>query len=133
MLLVLMCASARRPLCLMEISTTSRTCRANLCDSHQPTSSKASCTGSPTGRTKVRHFQLTQADLLLKTPFIQTEEVLLTYPANWWSVDGARLAYLSINNSATPLMEIPHFIGGLYPSNVLYHYPKVKTGVTLHH
>ncbi|TNN57217.1 Inactive dipeptidyl peptidase 10 [Liparis tanakae] len=30
------------------------------------------------------------------------EEVLLTYVAHWWSVDGARLAYLSINNSATP-------------------------------
>uniref|UniRef100_A0A3B3DWN8 Inactive dipeptidyl peptidase 10-like n=1 Tax=Oryzias melastigma TaxID=30732 RepID=A0A3B3DWN8_ORYME len=57
------------------------------------------------------------------------EEVLLTYPANWWSVDGARLAYLSINNSATPLMEIPHFIGGLYPSNVLYHYPKAGSSI----
>uniref|UniRef100_H2ML62 Inactive dipeptidyl peptidase 10-like n=1 Tax=Oryzias latipes TaxID=8090 RepID=H2ML62_ORYLA len=57
------------------------------------------------------------------------EEVLLTYPANWWSVDGARLAYLSINNSATPMMEIPHFIGGLYPSNVLYHYPKAGSSI----
>ncbi|KAG7221714.1 hypothetical protein INR49_000081 [Caranx melampygus] len=46
------------------------------------------------------------------------EEVLLTYDAHWWSMDGARLAYLSINNSATPVMEIPHFLGGLYPSNV---------------
>lgn len=51
--------------------------------------------------------------------------MLLTYVAHWWSVDGARLAYLSINNSATPVMEIPHFLGGLYPSNVVFPYPKV--------
>lgn len=50
----------------------------------------------------------------------------MTYVAHWWSMDGARLAYLTINNSATPVMEIPHFLGGLYPSNVLFPYPKVK-------
>ena len=50
---------------------------------------------------------------------LSTEEILLSYPAHWWSADGARLAYLTINNSATPLMDIPHFLGGLYPSNVL--------------
>lgn len=49
----------------------------------------------------------------------------MTYVAHWWSVDGARLAYLSINNSATPVMEIPHFLGGLYPSNIVFPYPKV--------
>lgn len=58
--------------------------------------------------------------------FIKTEEVLLTYVAHWWSMDGARLAYLTVNNSATPVMEIPHFLGGLYPSNVVFPYPKVK-------
>ncbi|XP_051947869.1 inactive dipeptidyl peptidase 10-like isoform X1 [Xyrauchen texanus] len=52
------------------------------------------------------------------------EEILLKYPALWWAKDGARLAYLSINNSATPFMEIPHFLSGIYPSNVLYPYPK---------
>lgn len=50
----------------------------------------------------------------------------MTYVAHWWSMDGARLAYLTINNSATPVMEIPHFLGGLYPSNVVFPYPKVK-------
>lgn len=50
----------------------------------------------------------------------------MTYVAHWWSMDGARLAYLTINNSATPVMEIPHFLGGLYPSNVNFPYPKVK-------
>lgn len=49
----------------------------------------------------------------------------MTYVAHWWSVDGARLAYLSINNSATPVMEIPHFLGSLYPSNMVFPYPKV--------
>lgn len=56
-----------------------------------------------------------------------TEEVLLTYPAHWWSGDGARLAYLTINNSATPFMEITHFLGGAYPSNMFYPYPKVSS------
>ncbi|KAM8864039.1 inactive dipeptidyl peptidase 10 isoform 1-T1 [Spinachia spinachia] len=57
------------------------------------------------------------------------EEVLLTYVAHWWSDDGARLAYLAINNSATPAMEIPHFLGGLYPSNVLFPYPKAGSSI----
>ncbi|XP_065141451.1 inactive dipeptidyl peptidase 10 isoform X2 [Paramisgurnus dabryanus] len=57
------------------------------------------------------------------------EEVLLKYPALWWAKDGARLAYLSINNSATPIMEIPYFLGGIYPSNVLYPYPKAGSRI----
>ncbi|XP_028265552.1 inactive dipeptidyl peptidase 10 [Parambassis ranga] len=57
------------------------------------------------------------------------EEILLTYAAHWWSMDGARLAYLSINNSATPVMEIPHFLGGLYPSNMLFPYPKAGSNI----
>eukprot|EP00064_Thunnus_orientalis_P005747 superscaffoldBa00000576_g5761 len=57
------------------------------------------------------------------------EEVLLTYVAHWWSMDGARLAYLTINNSATPVMEIPHFLGGLYPSNVFFPYPKAGSSI----
>ncbi|XP_076840196.1 inactive dipeptidyl peptidase 10 [Brachyhypopomus gauderio] len=59
------------------------------------------------------------------------EEVLLKYPAHWWSNDGARLAYLKINNTATPLMEIPHFLGGTYPSTMLYHYPKAGSSIPL--
>ncbi|CAB1329972.1 unnamed protein product [Coregonus sp. 'balchen'] len=58
-----------------------------------------------------------------------TKEVLLTYPAYWWSKDGARLAYLTINNSATPQMEIPHFLGGVYPSNVFFPYPKAGSTI----
>lgn len=59
-------------------------------------------------------------------PLLPTEEVLLTYVAHWWSTDGARLAYLTINNSVTPVVEIPHFLGGLYPTNMVFPYPKVK-------
>ncbi|XP_037121626.1 inactive dipeptidyl peptidase 10 isoform X1 [Syngnathus acus] len=57
------------------------------------------------------------------------EEVLLSYVAHWWSMDGARLAYLSINNSATPLVEIPQFLGGLYPSNLIFPYPKAGSNI----
>ncbi|XP_061645980.1 inactive dipeptidyl peptidase 10 isoform X1 [Phyllopteryx taeniolatus] len=57
------------------------------------------------------------------------EEVLLCYSAHWWSMDGARMAYLSINNSATPLVEIPKFLGGLYPSNVIFPYPKAGSKI----
>ncbi|XP_056444036.1 inactive dipeptidyl peptidase 10 isoform X2 [Gadus chalcogrammus] len=57
------------------------------------------------------------------------EEVLLSYAAHWWSVDGARLAYLTVNNSATPLMEIPLFLGNIYPSNRLYPYPKAGSSI----
>ncbi|XP_056129435.1 inactive dipeptidyl peptidase 10 [Lampris incognitus] len=57
------------------------------------------------------------------------EEVLLTYTAHWWSVDGARLAYLTLNNSATPLMEIPQFLGNLYPSNTFLPYPKAGSSI----
>uniref|UniRef100_A0AAY4CUM2 Uncharacterized protein n=1 Tax=Denticeps clupeoides TaxID=299321 RepID=A0AAY4CUM2_9TELE len=63
------------------------------------------------------------------TDWTYEEEILLTYPALWWSVDGARLAYLTINNSATPLMEIPHFLGGTYPLNILYPYPKAGSNL----
>uniref|UniRef100_A0A8C6TG36 Uncharacterized protein n=1 Tax=Neogobius melanostomus TaxID=47308 RepID=A0A8C6TG36_9GOBI len=57
------------------------------------------------------------------------EEILLSYAAHWWSEDGARLAYLSINNSATPVMEIPHFLGSLYPSNTFFPYPKAGSNI----
>ncbi|XP_036447921.1 inactive dipeptidyl peptidase 10 [Colossoma macropomum] len=65
------------------------------------------------------------------TDWIYEEEILQKYPAHWWSKDGARLAYLKVNNSATPIMEIPHFLGGIYPSNVLYPYPKAGSSIPL--
>uniref|UniRef100_A0A8C4SCC7 Dipeptidylpeptidase IV N-terminal domain-containing protein n=1 Tax=Erpetoichthys calabaricus TaxID=27687 RepID=A0A8C4SCC7_ERPCA len=56
--------------------------------------------------------------------WLYEEEVLQTYIAHWWSSDGARLAYLMINNTATPIMEIPQFLGGVYPVSTHYPYPK---------
>ncbi|XP_056280030.1 inactive dipeptidyl peptidase 10 isoform X1 [Pseudoliparis swirei] len=81
-----------------------------------------------------RALRLTTADLEQNvvnglSDWIYEEEVLLTYVAHWWSMDGARLAYLTINNSATPVMEIPHFLGGLYPSNLLFPYPKAGSSI----
>ncbi|XP_053705212.1 inactive dipeptidyl peptidase 10 isoform X1 [Synchiropus splendidus] len=61
--------------------------------------------------------------------WIYEEEVLLSPVALWWSQDGARLAYLTINNSATPVMEIPQFLGGLYPHNLVYPYPKAGSSI----
>lgn len=54
-----------------------------------------------------------------------SEEVLHSYVAHWWSPDGSRLAYLSINTSRVPIMELPHFVGADYPSSTRYAYPKV--------
>ncbi|KAM3933643.1 inactive dipeptidyl peptidase 10-like [Leptodactylus fuscus] len=52
------------------------------------------------------------------------EELLHSYAAHWWSPDGARLAYLTINNTLVPKMELPHFVGADYPICVRYAYPK---------
>ncbi|XP_069829016.1 inactive dipeptidyl peptidase 10-like [Dendropsophus ebraccatus] len=52
------------------------------------------------------------------------EEVLHSYAAHWWSPDGARLAYLTINNTLVPKMELPHFVGADYPIHARYAYPK---------
>ncbi|XP_066445104.1 inactive dipeptidyl peptidase 10-like [Eleutherodactylus coqui] len=52
------------------------------------------------------------------------EEILHSYTAHWWSPDGARLAYLTINNTLVPKMELPHFVGADYPICARYAYPK---------
>lgn len=46
--------------------------------------------------------------------------------AHWWSPDGLRLAYMTINDTLVPKMEIPFFTGTPYPANLEYHYPKVS-------
>lgn len=48
-----------------------------------------------------------------------------TYIAHWWSPDGTRLAYATINDSRVPVMELPAYTGAMYPTGKLYHYPKV--------
>lgn len=53
------------------------------------------------------------------------EEILKTYVAHWWSPDGTRLAYATINDSRVPVMDLPTYTGAVYPTVKPYHYPKV--------
>lgn len=54
------------------------------------------------------------------------EEILQTHIAHWWSPDGLRLAYLTINDTLVPKMEVPFFTGAPYPTSLEYHYPKAS-------
>jgi len=53
------------------------------------------------------------------------EEIFHSHIAHWWSPDGARLAYATINDTLVPKMELPMFTGSPYPMGKEYHYPKV--------
>ncbi|KAK7895767.1 hypothetical protein WMY93_021092 [Mugilogobius chulae] len=55
-------------------------------------------------------------------PFPQ--EIFHSHIAHWWSPDGARLAYATINDTLVPKMELPMFTGTPYPMGKEYHYPK---------
>ncbi|XP_041807062.1 inactive dipeptidyl peptidase 10-like [Chelmon rostratus] len=59
------------------------------------------------------------------TDWLYEEEVLHTQAAHWWSPDGSRLAYLTINDSLVPNMLLPRFTGLLYPRGKEYPYPKM--------
>lgn len=59
------------------------------------------------------------------------EEIFHSHIAHWWSPDGARLAYATINDTLVPKMELPMFTGTPYPTGKEYHYPKVHR-VTLY-
>lgn len=59
--------------------------------------------------------------LLLLLP----EEIFHSHIAHWWSPDGARLAYATINDTLVPKMELPMFTGSPYPMGKEYPYPKV--------
>ncbi|KAG7487405.1 hypothetical protein MATL_G00022970 [Megalops atlanticus] len=56
--------------------------------------------------------------------WLYEEEIFQTHIAHWWSPDGARLAYATINDTLVPKMEIPIFTGSAYPTGREYHYPK---------
>uniref|UniRef100_A0A674GJP5 Dipeptidyl peptidase like 10 n=1 Tax=Taeniopygia guttata TaxID=59729 RepID=A0A674GJP5_TAEGU len=58
------------------------------------------------------------------TDWLYEEELLHSHIAHWWSPDGERLAFLTINDSLVPNMVIPRFTGGLYPKGKQYPYPK---------
>uniref|UniRef100_A0A674JQW3 A-type potassium channel modulatory protein DPP6 n=1 Tax=Terrapene triunguis TaxID=2587831 RepID=A0A674JQW3_9SAUR len=67
--------------------------------------------------------------------WLYEEEILKTHIAHWWSPDGTRLAYATINDSRVPTMEIPVYTGSLYPTVKTYHYPKAgmeNPSISLH-
>ena len=67
---------------------------------------------------------------LKSSPFcvsFQTEEILHTHVAHWWSPDGERLAFLVLNDSLVPNMALPRFTGMAYPKGKQYPYPKVNS------
>uniref|UniRef100_A0A8C6QFP5 A-type potassium channel modulatory protein DPP6 n=1 Tax=Nannospalax galili TaxID=1026970 RepID=A0A8C6QFP5_NANGA len=67
--------------------------------------------------------------------WLYEEEILKSHIAHWWSPDGTRLAYATINDSRVPLMELPTYTGSVYPTVKPYHYPKAGSenpSVSLH-
>uniref|UniRef100_A0A3Q3FYQ6 Dipeptidyl-peptidase 6b n=1 Tax=Labrus bergylta TaxID=56723 RepID=A0A3Q3FYQ6_9LABR len=60
--------------------------------------------------------------------WLYEEEILQTHIAHWWSPDGLRLAYMTINDTLVPKMEVPFFTGMPYPASLEYHYPKACRG-----
>ncbi|KAM4606773.1 A-type potassium channel modulatory protein DPP6 [Polymixia lowei] len=56
--------------------------------------------------------------------WLYEEEIFQSHIAHWWSPDGARLAYATINDTMVPKMELPMFTGIPYPTGKEYHYPK---------
>lgn len=55
------------------------------------------------------------------------EEVLRSHLAHWWSPDGEKLAFLTIDDSLVPNMVLPQFTGNAYPRGQQYPYPVVST------
>ncbi|XP_069318696.1 A-type potassium channel modulatory protein DPP6 isoform X1 [Eulemur rufifrons] len=67
--------------------------------------------------------------------WLYEEEILKTHIAHWWSPDGTRLAYATINDSRVPVMELPTYTGSVYPTVRPYHYPKAgceNPSISLH-
>ncbi|KAI4878671.1 hypothetical protein NFI96_017605 [Prochilodus magdalenae] len=58
------------------------------------------------------------------TDWLYEEEIFQSYTAHWWSPDGLRLAYATVNDTLVPKMEMPMFTGSLYPNTQEYRYPK---------
>ncbi|XP_028988707.1 inactive dipeptidyl peptidase 10-like isoform X2 [Betta splendens] len=55
--------------------------------------------------------------------WLYEEEILLSHLAHWWSPDGERLAYLTVNDTLVPNMGLPQFTGSTYPRGIQYPYP----------
>ncbi|XP_037552726.1 inactive dipeptidyl peptidase 10 [Nematolebias whitei] len=57
--------------------------------------------------------------------WLYEEEILRSHLAHWWSPDGERLAFLTINDSLVPNMVLAQFTGSTYPRGQQYPYPTV--------
>ncbi|XP_069554422.1 inactive dipeptidyl peptidase 10-like isoform X1 [Brachyistius frenatus] len=55
--------------------------------------------------------------------WLYEEEILRSHLAHWWSPDGERLAFLTINDTLVPNMALPQFTGSTYPRGLQYPYP----------
>ncbi|XP_059905299.1 inactive dipeptidyl peptidase 10-like [Gadus macrocephalus] len=55
--------------------------------------------------------------------WLYEEEILKSHLAYWWSPDGERLAFLTINDTLVPNMALPQFTGSTYPQGLHYPYP----------
>ncbi|XP_013855307.1 inactive dipeptidyl peptidase 10, partial [Austrofundulus limnaeus] len=55
--------------------------------------------------------------------WLYEEEILGSHLAHWWSPDGERLAFLTINDSLVPNMVLAQFTGSTYPRGLQYPYP----------
>ncbi len=55
-----------------------------------------------------------------------SEEILRSHLAHWWSPDGEKLAFLTINDTLVPNMLLPQFTGNTYPKGLQYPYPMVS-------
>ncbi|XP_053170482.1 inactive dipeptidyl peptidase 10-like [Scomber japonicus] len=55
--------------------------------------------------------------------WLYEEEILHSHLAHWWSPDGERLAFLTINDTLVPNMNLAQFTGSTYPKGLQYPYP----------
>ncbi|XP_077459145.1 inactive dipeptidyl peptidase 10-like [Stigmatopora argus] len=55
--------------------------------------------------------------------WLYEEEILHSHLAHWWSPDGEKLAYLTINDTLVPNMALAQFTGSTYPRGLQYPYP----------
>ncbi|XP_075993582.1 inactive dipeptidyl peptidase 10-like, partial [Genypterus blacodes] len=55
--------------------------------------------------------------------WLYEEEILRSRLAHWWSPDGERLAFLTINDTLVPNMALAQFTGSTYPRGLQYPYP----------
>ncbi|XP_061899335.1 inactive dipeptidyl peptidase 10-like [Entelurus aequoreus] len=55
--------------------------------------------------------------------WLYEEEILHSHLAHWWSPDGDKLAFLTINDTLVPNMALAQFTGSTYPRGLQYPYP----------